>query len=164
MSGMTCLCRTATTFKPSGELDEDALRRYLQRLVDSKIGIYLASAGSGESHAMSRDEIKRVYEIGLEVGKGKVQVNANPPEQHTAKATREQTLLVSKQRSTSSMSTARPPGTVSDRTRMSISPFMTTSSGASTIRSRSPRTPLSATRRRQRRSRSYATNIVKSLR
>ena len=90
---LTCLCRTATTFGKDGALDEDAMARFLQRFVDAKLGIYLASAGSGESHAMTRAEIKRVYEIGVSLAKGKIQVNANPPEQHTARATREQTLL-----------------------------------------------------------------------
>ena len=93
MAQLSCLCRTATTFKPAGELDEDALRQFLARMVDARVGVYLASAGSGESHSMTRDEIRRVYEIGVEVCKGKVQVNANPPEQHSARATREQTML-----------------------------------------------------------------------
>ncbi len=90
---LTCLCRTATTFAKDGSLDEDAMGKFLQRFVDAKLGVYLASAGSGESHAMTRAEIKRVYEIGVALAKGWIQVNANPPEQHTAKATREQTLL-----------------------------------------------------------------------
>jgi hypothetical protein len=37
-------CRSATTFDPSGRIDEDALRRYLQRFVDA---VYLGSGGSG---------------------------------------------------------------------------------------------------------------------
>lgn len=93
MRTMTCLCRTATTFSKSGELDEHGLRQFLQRFVDAKLGIYLASAGSGEGHALKWDELKRVYEIGVEVGKGKIQVNANPPEQHTARLAREHTML-----------------------------------------------------------------------
>ena len=93
MANMTCLCRNVTTFKKSGELDEDAFRQFLQRFVYAKLGVYLASAGSGEGHALSRDELKRVYQVGVEVCKGKIQVNANPPEMHTAKGTREQTLL-----------------------------------------------------------------------
>jgi len=93
MSKLTCLCRTATTFSKSGALDETAMAQFLQRFVDSGLGVYLASAGSGESHALTREEIKRVYQIGVEVGQGKVQVNANPPEQHTARLAREHTLL-----------------------------------------------------------------------
>ena len=68
------ICRTATTFTPDGELDEDALRQFLQRFVNAKLGIYLASGGSGEGHALSLDEIRRVYEIGVEVCRGKVAV------------------------------------------------------------------------------------------
>jgi 4-hydroxy-tetrahydrodipicolinate synthase len=93
MPALTCLCRTATTFGKNGELDEDALRQFLQRFVDAKLGVYLASAGSGEGHALKWEEIRRVYEIGVEVCKGKVQVNANPPEQNTARMAREHTLL-----------------------------------------------------------------------
>lgn len=93
MSNLTCLCRNATTFAKTGELDEDAFRKFLQRFVDARLGVYLASAGSGEGHALTRDELKRVYEIGVEVGKGKIRVNANPPEQHTARMAREHTLL-----------------------------------------------------------------------
>ena len=49
------LCRNATTFTKSKELDEEAFRKFLQRLVDAKLGVYLASGGSGEGHDLSRD-------------------------------------------------------------------------------------------------------------
>jgi dihydrodipicolinate synthase/N-acetylneuraminate lyase len=81
------ICRTATTFTPDGELDEGALRQFLQRFVDAKLGVYLASGGSGEGHALSADEIRRVYEAGVDVCKGKVAVNSNQPELHTVSAT-----------------------------------------------------------------------------
>jgi 4-hydroxy-tetrahydrodipicolinate synthase len=93
MSNLTLLCRNATTFTVTKELDEEAFRRFLQRFVDAKLGIYLASGGSGEGHALSRDELRRVYKTGVEVGKGKVPVNANPPEQHTAQLTIEHAKL-----------------------------------------------------------------------
>ncbi len=93
MPDLTCLCRNATTFTKAGALDEDAFRQFLQRFVDAGLGVYLASAGSGEGHALKWDELRRVYEIGVEVCKGKVQVNANPPEQQTARLAREHTLL-----------------------------------------------------------------------
>ena len=93
MPNITVLCRTATTFSKTKDLDEEALRKFLQRFVDNKLGVYLGSGGSGEGHALSRDELRRVYTIGVEVCKGKVPVNANPPEQHTAQATCEHTML-----------------------------------------------------------------------
>jgi 4-hydroxy-tetrahydrodipicolinate synthase len=93
MVNMTLLCRNATTFSKTKELDEEAFRRFLQRFVDSKLGVYLASGGSGEGHALSRDELRRVYQIGVEVCKGKVAVNANPPEQASAQATIEHAKL-----------------------------------------------------------------------
>ena len=82
-------CRIATPFAKDGSIDEEALRAFLQRFVKSKIGIYLGSAGGGETHALTREEIGRIYEIGLEECKGKIPVYANPPEQYTVKATRE---------------------------------------------------------------------------
>ena len=84
MSKIALLCRNVTTFAADKSLDESAFRESLQRFVDAGIGVYLASAGSGEGHALTRDELRRVYEIGVEVCKGKIPVAANPPEQHTA--------------------------------------------------------------------------------
>ena len=90
---LTLLCRNATTFTATKALDEAAFRQFLQRFVDAKLGVYLASGGSGEGHALSNDELRRVYKIGVEVCKGKVQVNANPPEQNTAQAIIEQNQI-----------------------------------------------------------------------
>ena len=87
MPKLDLLCRNATAFAANGSIDEDAYRKLLQRLVDSKIGVYLASAGSGESSAMTDDELRRVYRIGAEMCKGKIQVNGNPPEQPTVRET-----------------------------------------------------------------------------
>ncbi len=47
----------------------------------------LGSAGSGEGHALTADELTRVYQIGVDVAGGKVLANANPPEQHTVSGT-----------------------------------------------------------------------------
>src|SRR5688572_21610537 len=75
-------CRIATPFAKDGSIDEEALRAFLQRFIKSKIGVYLGSAGGGETHALTREEIGRIYEIGLEECKGKIPVYANPPEQY----------------------------------------------------------------------------------
>lgn len=87
MSGLPVICRNATTFTPTGELDEVAFRQFLRIFVESGIGLYLASGGSGEGHALSWQEIRRVYEIAVAECKGKIPVYANPPEQNTARAT-----------------------------------------------------------------------------
>ena len=87
MPKLDLLCRNATAFAPDGSIDEDANRKLLQRLIDQNIGLYLASAGSGESCTMTDDELRLVYRVGVEVGKGKVQVNGNPPEQPTVRET-----------------------------------------------------------------------------
>jgi 4-hydroxy-tetrahydrodipicolinate synthase len=82
-------CRNATTFAPDGSFDEEAFRRYLQRFIDARIGVYLASLGSGESGSMTADELRRVYRVGVEVCKGRIPVNANPPEKLSVRETLE---------------------------------------------------------------------------
>lgn len=77
----------ATVFAPDGGFDEDAMRRYLRRQIDARLGVYLGSGGNGETHAMSPDELFRLYSVGVEVCKGKVPVHANLPEEHTAEQT-----------------------------------------------------------------------------
>ena len=52
MPKLDLLCRNATAFAPDGSIDENAYRKLLQRLIEQNIGLYLASAGSGESCAM----------------------------------------------------------------------------------------------------------------
>ncbi|HVZ15311.1 MAG TPA: dihydrodipicolinate synthase family protein [Bauldia sp.] len=96
MAKMTLLVRNATTFTPTGELDEKAFAAFLQTLVDQGFGFYIASGASGEGHALTMDELRRVYEIGVSVGKGKVQVNANPPEQNTARMSIEHAKVAAK--------------------------------------------------------------------
>ncbi|HEX4778236.1 MAG TPA: dihydrodipicolinate synthase family protein, partial [Acidimicrobiia bacterium] len=53
-----------TPFTATGELDEDGLRGHLRRLASSGIGVYLGGSGSGEGYTLSRDEMRRVLEIG----------------------------------------------------------------------------------------------------
>jgi 4-hydroxy-tetrahydrodipicolinate synthase len=87
------ICRTLTPFAADGALDEQAFAQHLDRLIGNGHGVYLASGGSGESHAMTRKEIKRVYEIGIACCRGRVPAFANPPEQHTAEAAYEHALI-----------------------------------------------------------------------
>lgn len=87
------LCRSATPFTVGGELDEAALRKHLLRLVDANLGVYLGNPGSGEGHALTHDELRRLYKIGVDVCKGRVPVHANPPEQPTARDTLEQMAI-----------------------------------------------------------------------
>src|SRR5260221_1146841 len=56
----------ATVFAPGGSFDEAAMRVYLQRQIDARLGVYLGSAGNGETHAMSPDELFRLYAVGVE--------------------------------------------------------------------------------------------------
>jgi 4-hydroxy-tetrahydrodipicolinate synthase len=87
MPQVNLYCRNATALHEDGSIDEEGFRQFLQRFVDAKIGVYLASAGSGEGGAMTPDELLRVYRIGVEVCKGKVPVNGNPPEKPTVRET-----------------------------------------------------------------------------
>jgi 4-hydroxy-tetrahydrodipicolinate synthase len=85
MSKVNLLARNCTLFTTSKALDEDAYRESLQRFVDFKIGPFLASGGSGEANSLSRDEVRRIYQIGVEVCRGKVPVYANMPEVRSAR-------------------------------------------------------------------------------
>jgi 4-hydroxy-tetrahydrodipicolinate synthase len=83
------ICHNATTFAKTGEIDEEAYRQSVQRLVDARIGAY-AAGGSGECYALTREEIGRLYDIAVDTCKGKVWVGSNQLEQHTARASLEQ--------------------------------------------------------------------------
>jgi dihydrodipicolinate synthase/N-acetylneuraminate lyase len=80
MGKISIVSRNSTTFTRTMELDEDAFRASLQRYVDAEIAVYLASGGSGEASALTIDELRRVYEIGVEVYQGRLPVYANIPE------------------------------------------------------------------------------------
>jgi len=82
----TVFCMAATPFTASGDVDEAALREHLRRMVAANVGVYLGSGGAGEGHALRPDELRRVYEIGVEECRGRVTVHANPPEPRTAVA------------------------------------------------------------------------------
>jgi 4-hydroxy-tetrahydrodipicolinate synthase len=77
----------ATVFAPDGSFDETAMRLYLRRQIDARLGVYLGSGGNGETHAMSPGELFRLYSVGVEECKGKAPVHANLPEEHTAEQT-----------------------------------------------------------------------------
>ncbi len=80
----TVFAMSTTPFREDGSLDEEGFRTHLRRLRDAGVGVYLGSPGSGEGYALSEDERRRVFEIGVEVLKGRVPVHANPPEPRTA--------------------------------------------------------------------------------
>ena len=89
MEPLNWFCMTPTPFKKNGEVDEEAFRAFLNRYVESRIGIYLGSAGTGEAHTLTPHELGRIYQIGVEECRGKVPVHANLPEEHTATRTLE---------------------------------------------------------------------------
>ena len=86
-------CRNATTFDKSGAFDEAAFRQLLDGFVQAKIGLYLASSGSGEGNALTNDELRRLYRAGVSECKGKIPVYANPPEHQSAAGSLEQVLI-----------------------------------------------------------------------
>jgi 4-hydroxy-tetrahydrodipicolinate synthase len=81
---VTAFCMSATPFNVDGSLDDGGLRAHLQRLVDARNGIYLGSPGAGEGQVLTVAEHRRIYDIGVEVAKGKVPVYANPRESRSA--------------------------------------------------------------------------------
>src|SRR6516164_9624516 len=89
MSEIDFICRTATPFGLDGSLDESGLRTFLQRFIENRIGVVLGSSGTGEGYSLRPEELRRLFEIGVEECRGKVPVYANPPDQHTARITNE---------------------------------------------------------------------------
>jgi 4-hydroxy-tetrahydrodipicolinate synthase len=77
---------SVTPFNPDGTIWEEGLRLHLRRMVEAGCGVYLGSGGSGEGHALTLQDLRRVYEIGVEECKGRVPLCANPPEQRNARA------------------------------------------------------------------------------
>ena len=73
-----------TPFTEAGALDEPGLRAHLGRLRASGIGVYLAGSGSGEGYTLTRDERRRVLEVGAEELAGHVPVRAMGVEPRTA--------------------------------------------------------------------------------
>jgi 4-hydroxy-tetrahydrodipicolinate synthase len=65
-----------TPFDDRERLDEDDLRRVLAFLAGAGVGVYLGSYGTGEGHLLRRDEIRRLYEIGVDEVGGRVPVYA----------------------------------------------------------------------------------------
>lgn len=88
MSGppLTMFCMAATPFHEDGSLDEEGLRAHLGRLVEAGNGVYLGSGGAGEGHVLTAQELRRVYDAGVEVCRGRVPVHANPRESRSAAA------------------------------------------------------------------------------
>jgi 4-hydroxy-tetrahydrodipicolinate synthase len=74
----------ATPFDERGQIDEDAFRAHLRRLIAARIGIYLPSGGAGEAHVLSLDEMLRLCQIGVEEARGKVPVHAGCRESRSA--------------------------------------------------------------------------------
>ena len=93
MNDILVTARVATTFAVDGSFDSGSMRAHLQRMVDARIGVLLASCGSGEGGALSRDELIELYAIGVEVCKGKVLVASNQPEKYTARASIDEARL-----------------------------------------------------------------------
>jgi 4-hydroxy-tetrahydrodipicolinate synthase len=84
--GLDFFCHSATPFRTDGSLDEDAFRVHLRRLVAARNAIFVGSPGAGESSSLTLDELRRVYEIGAEEGKGTVPVFASTREARSAAA------------------------------------------------------------------------------
>jgi 4-hydroxy-tetrahydrodipicolinate synthase len=81
----TMFCMVVTPMDEQGRIDEQGFRAHLRRMIDARVGVYLASGGSGQGHALEPDELKRVYEIGVSECKGNIPVYCNPPEARTAR-------------------------------------------------------------------------------
>jgi 4-hydroxy-tetrahydrodipicolinate synthase len=72
----SCFVISITPFSSDGAFDEDGIRTHLRRMADSGIGVYLGGGGSGEGYVLTRDETRRLLEIGAEELRGRVPVRA----------------------------------------------------------------------------------------
>jgi 4-hydroxy-tetrahydrodipicolinate synthase len=81
----TIFCMVVTAMDEKGQIDEEGCRAHLRRMIDAGVGVYLASGGSGQGHALEPEELSRICEIGVEECKGIIPVYCNPPEARTAK-------------------------------------------------------------------------------
>ncbi len=73
-----------TPFDGVGALDDAGLAAHLSRMGDAGVGVYLGGSGSGEGYSLSRDEARRVLEIGVATLAGRVPVRAMGVEPRTA--------------------------------------------------------------------------------
>jgi dihydrodipicolinate synthase/N-acetylneuraminate lyase len=88
------LSRNYTPFAADKSFDEDAYRAQLQRFADSRILVFLASGGSGEANVLTPAELRRSFELGVEVfHKADMPVYANFPEVGTAQESIEMSRL-----------------------------------------------------------------------
>lgn len=87
------VCRSMTTFTTEGVFDPLAFREYLDRFLESDLGIYVASSGSGLGQALGWEDLRQVYRTAVDTCKGKITIGANIPEQYTAKSTIEHAKL-----------------------------------------------------------------------
>ena len=88
MSNISLLCRNATALNEDGSINEDAyppVPAALRRRQDRRLS---RECGLGRRRCDDRGRAAApVYKIGVEVCKGKVQVNGNPPEKPTVRET-----------------------------------------------------------------------------
>src|SRR4051794_41081530 len=73
-----------TPLNDDGSVDLDGYAALLNIMCDANIGVYLGSGGAGEGHALTHDELRQLYRVGVDVCKGRVPVAANPREPRTA--------------------------------------------------------------------------------
>lgn len=76
----------ATPFSPTGELDERALRRFVEWQIEQGIDYLVPCGSTGEAATMTMAEQRRVVEITVEVVAGRVPVIAGAGSNDTARA------------------------------------------------------------------------------
>jgi 4-hydroxy-tetrahydrodipicolinate synthase len=81
-------CGTAlvTPFHANGSLDEPALRRLVEWQIDSGIDFLVPCGTTGETPTLSHDEWRKVIEVTVEVGKGRVPIVAGATSNCTSDA------------------------------------------------------------------------------
>lgn len=75
-----------TPFLPSGEIDEAALRKFVEWQIEQGIHFVVPVGSTGEAATLNADEQRRVVEITVDVVQGRVPVVAGAGSNDTAKA------------------------------------------------------------------------------
>src|SRR5262249_4509899 len=79
------LCTSVTPFDRQGRFDLGAMRAHVEYVTASGcMGINVAGAGFGEGSLLTVDEVREIYRVTVEVGKGRIWCSAANIEHETA--------------------------------------------------------------------------------
>lgn len=75
-SNLSTFCCSVTPFDEKGRLDEEAALAHFTRVADAGVALYVGGSSPGEGYSLSDDEMRRLLEIAVRAGGGRVPVRA----------------------------------------------------------------------------------------